>query len=633
TESAYWVRVQLRNAARQTTEWRLELGFAHMHDVTYYRPRPAGNGFEMIRTGMSRPFATREVPYHRFVFTLSPPRDTTQTVYLRFRNGASMTLPLTLWSVEAFTRHSQVVLLLAGSFYGALLVMIGYNVFLWLALREWSYLAYVSFILSILLMQLSYEGFAGQYLWPNAVQWKAVSVLVFIACIGITAQIFTIITLGTRERAPRWHLLICAILGFWGIVLLLLPFVRYGTLIQVVMPVRLFNSTILIVASFLIWQRGYKPARYVFWAWLLTIVTNVLFSLLRMGLLPSSPLTEHGYQVAIVLMTLLLSRALTDRIQRLREAKDVAQMQAMSALQAQERLIREQNVVLERTVAQRTQELQQHQEHLEERVQEELALRQQQERMLIQKSKLESLGALAAGIAHEINQPLTRIAFGVDRILLKLVKQQSLEPESLEATCQVILAGVDRISHIIDHIRTFSRDQQTLRTERIDVHATIHNALSLIRTQYQHHNIVIETDLQATGWVMGNQYKLEQVLLNLLSNAKDAIESQMSDIPSVFQEGVITLRTFNTQDQLMIEIADNGPGIPEAELESIFEPFFTTKDVGKGTGLGLSISYGIIKDMHGEIHATSDVDIGTTMQIVLPRIHSQMNHTQLQRNE
>lgn len=628
TDSVYWVRFQVRNVMPRTTRWRLELEFANMHEVTFYRPRDNDGEFEAIRTGKSHSFATRDLPYHRFVFSLSLPPDTEQTVYLRFRNGASMTLPLTIWSLEAFTRHSQRVMLLSGVFYGALLVMIGYNIFLWLALRERSILFYISFMLSVLLMQWSYEGFAGQYCWPNATAWKEVEVLVFIACIGITSQSFTIVALGTRKRAPYCHAIISSILVFWAIILLLIPFMNSGALMQVVAPVRIFTSIVLIASSFLIWQRGYQPARYIFWAWLLTVVTNLLFSLLRMGLLPSSSLTEHGYQFAIVLMALLLSRALTDRIQNLRKEKETAQQQAMTALQAQEQLIRQQNVVLERTVAQRTQELQQYQEHLEERVQEEVQLRQQQERMLIQKSKLESLGVLAAGIAHEINQPLTRIAFGADSLLLKLVNDEPLAPEALEAKCQVILASVDRISHIIDHIRTFSRDQALVRAEQIDVHATIHNALSLVQTQYQSHNISIDTDLQATGRVVGNQYKLEQVILNLLSNAKDAIEAKTSDITSAFREDLITIRTSGTEDQIVIEIADTGAGMTEDTLQTIFDPFFTTKVVGKGTGLGLSISYGIIKDMQGEMTVTSQVNVGTVMKIVLPRIPSQVIQTQ-----
>jgi signal transduction histidine kinase len=621
TSSAFWVRVRIQNAAHQTTEWRLEFNFP-VDAIELYRPRADQAGFEVIRTGQGKPFATREIPYHTFMFALSLPPDADQTIYLRFQDQTTVLLPLTLWSLAAFTRHSQTELLSFGAFYGALFVMLGYNAFLWLALRERSYGYYVSFIAISLLGHFTVDGFADQYFWPNAT-WLSYPVA-FLATIGvnIAGLQFAVVFLGTRTRTPRWHLLISVILAYWGVNLLLFPFVSYRVLFPLMLPVRLIGPAIVIPISFAVWRQGYRPARYFLGAGLLPIVTTLVFLLIRLNAVPSTTITERSYQLGVVLAALLLSLALADRIQTLRQEKETAQNQALTALQAQEQLIREQNVVLEHKVAERTEKLQLYQEHLEERVQEEVSMRQQQADLLIQKSKLESLGLLAAGIAHEINQPLTRITFGADSILLRLVNHEPFEPDFLETKCQVILESIERISHIIDHIRTFSRDQQTLRAEQIDVHATIQNALSLIRTQYQHHNIVIETDLQAVGWVLGNQYQLEQVLLNLLANAKDAIETKAGDIPLAFQEGVITLRTSNNQEQIVIEIADNGVGISEEALPHIFEPFFTTKAIGKGTGLGLSISYGIIKDMHGEIIAASQVNVGTVMQIVLPRIHS-----------
>jgi signal transduction histidine kinase len=285
--------------------------------------------------------------------------------------------------------------------------------------------------------------------------------------------------------------------------------------------------------------------------------------------------------------------------------------------------LEEQNAQLQREIAERMRveaELQRHQEHLEERVQAELEQRRQQEQLLIQKSKLESLGSLAAGIAHEINQPLTRIAIGAESLLLKAVQNEPVSPEYLEKKCQIIQESINRITQIIDHIRTFSRDQQVLRSERVDVNATVSNALSFVQTQYQHHNILIQTDFQATGWILGNQYKLEQVIFNLFSNAKDAIEAKYTSLESAFQQRIIHVRTSSSADQIYVEVEDTGIGISPETIEHIFDPFFTTKEIGKGTGLGLSISYGIIKEMHGDISVTSRVNEGTIMKISLPKI-------------
>ena len=259
-------------------------------------------------------------------------------------------------------------------------------------------------------------------------------------------------------------------------------------------------------------------------------------------------------------------------------------------------------------------------QHLEQRVREESEARHQQEQLLVQKSKLESLGSLAAGIAHEINQPLTRIRIGTESLLLKIIGQEEIRPDFLEKRCRITQGSIERISKIIEHVRTFSRDQHSLRTEEVNVNAVIDNALSFVRTQYQHYNILFEIDLQATGKVLGNQYKLEQVILNLFSNARDAIETETHDIEDAFRQNRICVSSGDRGATVRIEIEDSGCGIPADVLENIFEPFFTTKDVGRGTGLGLSISYGIIKDMQGDMRVDSRLHEGATVTIELPRI-------------
>jgi C4-dicarboxylate-specific signal transduction histidine kinase len=487
-------------------------------------------------------------------------------------------------------------------------------------------LYYVIFIASFTLAQFVYDGFAVQYFRPHALWSNPHLALFLLICVHVMALKFVTVYLGTRTRSPLWHRIVFGQSLLWGIILLLFPVVSFSTLTRATMFLGVVNTIITVACSISVWRKGYKPMRFFLLSWVVFMVSTDMFLLVRLGIMPSSVFTEHSYQIGILLMAILLAVAFAERVRLVQQEKAVAQAHVMTTLLVQERLVREQNTLLERNVAERTAELQEYRDHLEERVQEELSIRQQQERLLIQKSKLESLGVLAAGIAHEINQPLTRITFGADSLLLKLTRHEAPEIDDLETKCGIILESVERISRIIDHIRTFSRDQHSMRDERIDVHATIQNALSLVRTQYQHHNILIHTELQATGWVMGNQYKLEQVILNLLSNARDAIEVHTDAISAAFQENAITIRTFDRQRQMIIEVADTGAGIAEDTLPHIFDPFFTTKAVGRGTGLGLSISYGIIKDMRGDMSVASDGDTGTVMTITLPRISTRATY-------
>jgi len=257
---------------------------------------------------------------------------------------------------------------------------------------------------------------------------------------------------------------------------------------------------------------------------------------------------------------------------------------------------------------------------LEYRVQDELKKLLKQQQLLIQKSKLESLGKMAAGIAHEINQPLTGISMGLDNILFKL-SSDKITDEYLTKKISYFQEDINRINHIINHIRTFSRDQTSVLFENIDVNEVCKNTLLMLETQYKHHNVEFTFDLDNTiGFVVGNKYKLEQVVLNILSNAKDAVDQKYNTVRNSSYKKKIKIKTYQNKDHIVAEIEDNGTGISEEDKDNIFDPFFTTKSPEKGTGLGLSISYGIIKEMKGEISVKSKLNEYTIMKISLPAV-------------
>jgi signal transduction histidine kinase len=142
-----------------------------------------------------------------------------------------------------------------------------------------------------------------------------------------------------------------------------------------------------------------------------------------------------------------------------------------------------------------------------------------------------------------------------------------------------------------------------------------------VQTQYDNHHVHFTLNLDNTiGFVLGNGYKLEQVLLNLLTNAKDAVDAKELAIPSASYQKQISLITCCDEKWIYLEVRDNGMGISEEDLDNIFDPFFTTKDPAHGTGLGLSVSYGIIKEMRGDIRVKSRPEEFTSMTISLPRV-------------
>ena len=254
---------------------------------------------------------------------------------------------------------------------------------------------------------------------------------------------------------------------------------------------------------------------------------------------------------------------------------------------------------------------------LEERVRQEIEKRKEQEQKIYQQSKLAALGELAAGIAHEINQPLNTISFAMDNLFSKFRKQTMTE-EYLQKKIAYITDDIHRIRMIIDHVRTFSREQHSELQGSFDMNESVEKALSLIRVQYENHQIRIERELaQDLPLIRGNLYQFEQIVLNFLSNAKDALEEKKRQQPSG-DTMMITLRTYQRHEHICLEVEDTGIGIEDTHLSQILDPFYTTKEPDKGTGLGLSISYGLIKKMQGTLDVESRYGQGTVMRVCFP---------------
>lgn len=233
---------------------------------------------------------------------------------------------------------------------------------------------------------------------------------------------------------------------------------------------------------------------------------------------------------------------------------------------------------------------------------------------LIQVSKLASLGELATGIAHELNQPLNIIRMAAEATS-EMLEEGELEHDFLKTRLERISSQVERAATITDHMRMFGR-QATENAVPFSPKDTVITAVDFIGEQLKLQNIELKLDLPETcRLVVGHSIQFEQVIVNLLTNARDAIEVKNSDEKE--RRIKISIKDQLLDEHLTVFIQDTGGGIPQQCMERIFDPFFTTKMIGEGTGLGLSISYGIIADMGGTIIATN-VDKGTEFTITLP---------------
>jgi PAS domain S-box-containing protein len=233
---------------------------------------------------------------------------------------------------------------------------------------------------------------------------------------------------------------------------------------------------------------------------------------------------------------------------------------------------------------------------------------------LFQATKMKTLGEMSAGIAHELTQPLNAIKIGNDYLRRMIQDDRSLSNADIERVAASVTGQVQRASDIINRLREFGR-KPDFKKEPVDLNAVINHVVQIVGQQLILNNIRVEFDLdQSIAPILANANRLEQVIFNLVNNARDAI-LQLPETTRSKSERVIKLGTYRDGDEVVCAVEDSGIGIPDAVREKIFEPFYTTKEVGKGMGLGLAISYGIVRDYDGNVEVTNRPGGGTCFEI------------------
>jgi histidine kinase len=238
------------------------------------------------------------------------------------------------------------------------------------------------------------------------------------------------------------------------------------------------------------------------------------------------------------------------------------------------------------------------------------------EQHLVQAAKMATLGEMSAGVAHELNQPLTVLATSVNILNKQVQNGSGPDPEMIGQVAAELKSQVERATRIINHLREFGRKAEVERG-KVDLTQPIEGVFQLLGQQLRVHDIEVELDLpENLPTVWGDANRFEQVFINLVMNSRDAIEEKRLSNGDL--QGHIKVSAVQDADMVKVTFSDNGAGVPDDLTERIFEPFFTTKDVGKGTGLGLSISYGIVRDSGGVIEVTNNPGQGASFCLSFP---------------
>ncbi|WP_312185601.1 7TM diverse intracellular signaling domain-containing protein [Sphingobacterium sp.] len=640
--SDIWFRLPITNKGSDNLELLLEIAYPLLDEVELYIPDSHGH-YQSIKLGEQQSFSTRKYKVPNYAFDIRLPGHEKTIFFLRIKSTEQIILPIYLTNERSFMKEMNDDSLLSGIYIGIVCIMAIYNLFLFFSVRERGYLYYVLYVLCAGITQMGIKGYSFQYLWPNWPYFATKGPIIFGCLSGLCALLFADSFLQLPKNAPRSRRIIkvFVILFIIGSVL---TFINLTQPAFIVMQLTTgAGSLFVLYLSYRVMINGYKPAKYFVYGWTILLLGSVVFLLKDYGLLKYSDFTSNAVQIASVVEMALLSFGLAYSINILKEEKEASQVRELAISLENERLIREQNIVLEQKVDERTRELTESNESL----QTTLTHLKETQSQLVEAEKMASLGQLTAGVAHEINNPINfvtsnvaplkrdikmiwetleeveRIAFqeGIsDTEKQSQIKKfkDNLDIDYLKTEVDFLLKGMHdgahRTAEIVKSLRIFSRvDEDTLKFA--DLNEGLESTMVILNSLL---NNTIEVDKKYGDMpkVECHAGKLNQVFLNIVTNAIYAVNKKFKhDIG-----GKIWIETgvYDDTTSAFIKIADNGIGIPKEIQERIFEPFFTTKDVGEGTGLGMSIAYNTIAKHHGRIVVESEVGQGTSFTLVIP---------------
>ena len=570
SRSVFWLKVDLHYTAtdpRAPRTWFLELAYPPLNRLDLYQNDGTGGYRLTTRTGSALPFSSREVRQSNYLFKLNFVPDQQQTVYLRLQSEGSIQAPLTLWAGTAYLEEQPLRLYVLGAIYGVLLGMLVYNLFIYLSVRDTSYLYYILYIASFGLYQLSVNGVAVEYFWPNNPWWSNAAVPFLIGSAALFGSLFARSFLHTAQHSRWLDRILLALATCGAVVMVLALLTSYAVALRLATGLALVFTVTIFVAAIKAWYCGQRMARYFIIAWSAFLLGGVVNTMMVLGYLPNMFLTMYASQLGSAIEVALLSLALADRINGMRE------QQAQILFDASQKLE---------------------------------VLNQQ----LARSNRLKD--EFLATLTHELRTPMNGVIGS-----LELMQTVPLDDDL--AQYQQTAAGSARdMMRMVNGILTLTELQAGRLTAQPQVFS-LRGALDTLRQQFstgaQNKGLAFSIDVadELPDRVIGDADKLIQCMDCLLDNAF-----------KFTHEGAVRLRVVGVPQndgslRLSFIVTDSGIGFAFLDEATLYQRFFqldgsTTREYG-GLGIGLAICRQLIELLGGRLTHHSEPRKGSRFQL------------------
>lgn len=647
--TSLWVKFSLQNNTALSTLF-LSIKYYNISSIILYKVYQT-QSFKIGEAGNRVPTKGLDNQDNSdYSFNLFLPSKSSSTYILHIQTTHPLTLPLFVEPYYIKETSINIKNWIIGIYTGIMLAIFFYNLFLFFSTRDRMYLAYIFFVFSFCLAHITTCGLGYKYIWYTYPTFNNYAEVIASSLAFISAIVFSIsfLHLNKNKKFKYIYKGLLLIIGLC-IFAIISNFLKKNAIAYHILSLVSFIIAVPLLISAALLIKKYKPAVFYLIAWSFLLMSLIIMTLRNFNVIPYNNFSIYASYVGSALETILLSFALANKINVLRKQAERSRMKELATAKENQRLVSEQNVILEKQVAERTAELQESNQNLNQTL---VTLKETQSQ-LVQAEKMASLGILTAGVAHEINNPINFVSSNLRPLelnitdLLTLIEKYELLhktptteipkllqeidtlkeeldlsflTEEIHTILKTMGEGAKRTADIVEGLRNFSRLDES-EFKHVNIHEGLDSTLMLLRSQIPN-SIKIIKQYNADGNIDCFPSQLNQAFMNILSNAIQAIK-----LKDKLDNESITINTINDDNFIYIKITDTGIGMDKETEARIFDPFFTTKDVGEGTGLGLSIVHKIIEKHQGEISVESTVGKGTTFNIQLPRALSKLKNT------